>query len=516
MVMCNSKNEKIMKKIIFSIMAVSALFACQKENLVKTPEAQETVTFTAYVDGADTKAVLNETTKYSEWVSGDKITVHNGTAGFEFGTTGTGATAEFTYTGSGFSGNRFMAVYPAGDYTVDLNAKTVNASIPIWQQAQKGSYNSAAALAVAYSENNAFAFKNATALLKFTVNTDNVTHVIFHGNNGEALTGNVKVTLGNSGVASVECLDTELDINDEKQMAKVTWAELYAWQGEDHLYFEKGQTYYLAVAPQTFENGANITFRIKEGNEIQVKTTSKKIVLNANTIYDMGELEYVESEDEWGIIGDLTKWESDIVMSKEDNMYVAKSVVFDTAGGFKIRANKTWENNDSKNIGLSVATNVQAGYYYRVIASGESQNFMVAAGTYDIWFDWTDMRVYIMAPGAKPSTASEGVVHVETRDIYLNTATNWSTDSPKFFAHFWGGTPMETPVFMTEVSTDLYKCAVPTDATNIIFVRRNPSETSDNLWDGEWNRVETTLSAGKNLFTITDWKTGEWSSYSGN
>lgn len=550
MVMYNSKNEKIMKKIILSIMAVSALFACQKEIPVETPQA-ETVTFKAFVDGADTKTVLNETTKYSEWAAGDKITIHNETKGFEFTTSEAGPSADFSYTGGGFSGNKFLAVYPSGNYTVNLAEKTVNAYIPTWQQAQVGTYHGNAALAVAYSESDAFAFKNATALLKFTVNADNVTHMVFHGNDSEALTGNVKVVLGGNGV-DVTCLDTEFTTGegDEqvKETKKGTWVEMYAYHDADNRYFEKGKTYYVAVAPAALTKGATVKFRINEGEETVVKTTDKNITIEPNTIYNLGELKYeapvvhpwavagtfnnwtaepmtlenglyvyrnitglnftaqseasdkssasgfkfiqdgttwrggygdtdtpgklsvnswswywdeggqniyvdgasdtdkfdvylnpeakkfvivnagaaipedkpaVETEDTWGVIGDCTgsAWETDIAMAEVNNMFVAYDVVFAKEGSFKIRANKTWDNNDAKNIGLSTTGKVKAGFYYDVIASGGSGNLTVAAGTYDIWFDLADMRVYVMAPDAAPATAAKGEVEVPEVDI---------------------------------------------------------------------------------------------------
>ena len=182
--------------------------ACNKEMPEEAPEvAVETVVFTASMDGADSKAVLNETTKYSEWEAGDKVTIHNGVTGFEFTAAGAGASTELSYTGTGFSGSKFMAAYPSCS-SADVETKTVNAYIPTWQQAQKGTYHHDAALAVAYTENNELAFKNATALLKFTVGTDNVTHVVFHGNNGEGITGNVAVSLVD-GTPKVEVLDTQ-------------------------------------------------------------------------------------------------------------------------------------------------------------------------------------------------------------------------------------------------------------------------------------------------------------------
>ena len=553
--MCNSKNEKIMKKIIFSIMAVAALFACQKENFEENAPG-ETVTVTANVDGADTKTVLNETTKYSQWVSGDKITIHNGTKGFEFATTQSGKSTEFSYTGNDFAGNKFMAVYPAGDYTVDMAERTVNAYIPTWQQAQKGTYHSNTALAVAYSETDAFRFRNATALLKFTVNTDNVTHVIFHGNNGEALTGNVKVSLGGSSIESVECLDTEFTTGEGEDQAvetkKGTWVECYAYHDDENKYFVKGETYYMAVAPVELTQGATVKFKINDGEEIEVKKTSNSNVISANQIINLGELKYdaperdpwtvagtfndwkmyddpmilegdiyvyrgisglnytaqddaedkssktgfqfiqdgtswrggygdtdtpgklstnswswywkdngkniyvegasatdkfdvylnpetekfvivtagsampedtpaVETDDVWGVIGDCvgSAWANDIEMEKSGDMFVARDVEFAEEGEFKIRANKTWVNNDAKNIGVSEAGKVKAGYYYTVIAGGGSGNMTVAAGTYDIWFDLAGMKVYVMAPDADPSTAEEGEVEIPEVEVEI-------------------------------------------------------------------------------------------------
>ena len=553
MVMYNSKNEKIMKKIIFSIMAVSSLFACQKENFEENVPV-ETVTVIANLDGADTKTALNEATRYSEWVSGDKITVHNGTKGFEFATTQSGASAEFSYTGNDFAGNRFMAVYPAGDYAVDMAERTVNAYIPTWQQAQKGTYHSNAALAVAYSETDAFTFRNATAILKFTVNTDNVTHVIFHGNNGEALTGNVKVSLGGSSIESVECLDTEFTTGEDQtvETKKGTWVECYAYHDDENKYFVKGETYYMAVAPVELTQGATVKFRINDGEEIEVRKTSNSNVISANQIINLGELKYdaperdpwtvagtfndwkmyddpmtlegdiyvyrgisglnftaqddaedkssktgfqfiqdgtswrggygdtdtpgklstnswswywkdngkniyvegasaedkfdvylnpetekfvivtagsampedtpaVEVDDVWGVIGDCvgSAWANDIEMEKSGDMFVARDVEFAEEGEFKIRANKTWENNDAKNIGVSKTGKVKAGYYYAVIAGGGSGNMIVAAGTYDIWFDLADMKVYVMVPDADPSTASEGEVEVPEVEVEI-------------------------------------------------------------------------------------------------
>ena len=320
--------------------AMAFAVACNKEMPEEAPEvAVETVVFTASMDGADSKAVLNETSKYSEWEAGDKVTIHNGTTGFEFTAAGAGASTELSYTGTGFSGSKFMAAYPSCA-SADIETKTVNTYISTWQQAQVGTYHHDAALAVAYTENNELAFKNATALLKFTVGTDNVTHVVFHGNLGEGITGNVAVSLAD-GTPKVTVLETEFTEKDgEGNDVKVTklgsWVEMYAYHDDEHRYFEKGETYYIAIAPQTFAEGVTVKIRINEGEELQVKTTTKAATFKANTVYNLGEFTYeAPAVAEWAIAGTFNDWNTTAnPMTLEDGYYVIRNVTgMDT--GFK-------------------------------------------------------------------------------------------------------------------------------------------------------------------------------------
>ena len=416
MVMYNSKNEKIMKKIIFSIMSVSALFACQKENFEENVPV-ETVTVTANVDGADTKTALNEATRYSEWVSGDKITVHNGTKGFEFATTQSGASAEFSYTGNDFAGNKFMAVYPAGDYTVDMAERTVNAYIPTWQQAQKGTYHSNAALAVAYSETDAFRFRNATALLKFTVNTDNVTHVIFHGNNGEALTGNVKVSLGGSSIESVECLDTEFTTGEGEdktvETKKGTWVECYAYHDDENKYFVKGETYYMAVAPVELTQGATVKFKINDGEEIEVRKTSRSNVISANQIINLGELKYDAPErDPWTVAGTFNDWKMyDDPMTLEGDIYVYRGI-----SGLNFTAQDDAEDKSSKT-GFQF---IQDGTSWRGGYGDTDTPGKLSTNSWS-WY-WKDNGKNIYVEGASAEDKFDVYLNPETEKFVIVTA----------------------------------------------------------------------------------------------
>lgn len=382
--------------------AIFAAASCNKE----LPQGNElpvgeTVVYTASVDGADTKAVLNEDTKKSEWVADDAITVHDGTKGWKFVADKAGQHTDFSNS-EGFGDYRpVMAVYPSGDYTANVAAKTARAYIPTWQQAQAGTYHNVAALAVAYSESNSFAFKNAHALLKFTVNADNVTHVVFHGNKEEAITGNVYVTLGEDGVKSVECLATEFATgegeNKEVETKKGTWVECYAYHGDDNKYFVKGKTYYIAVAPQIFENGVTVKVRINEGEEIVAKTTNKKVETKINTILNLGEIKYdpnIVDASAYGLVGSFQGWDAANPVAMEyvsDVWIVARGVELYKDSEFKFIKDKKWD----VSYGTSDVTVLENGKETPVVTSN-SQNMKVSKnGKFNLYLNPNAKKVKV-------------------------------------------------------------------------------------------------------------------------
>lgn len=456
------------------MVAAVALFAaasCNKElpqeNL---PAVGETVVYTASTDGADTKAVLNEDTKKSEWVADDAITVHDGEKGWTFTAAEAGANVDFSNS-EGFGEYRpVLAVYPAGTYTADVAAKTAKAYIPTWQQAQAGTYHSPAALAVAYSEGNTFAFKNAHALLKFTVNTDNVTHVIFHGNGSEAITGDVYVTLGEDGVESVECLETEFtekqwnETEQKEEEVKVnkygTWVECYAYHDEANKYFAKDQTYYIAVAPQKFEGGVTVKVRINDGEELVAKTTTKPVETKINTILNLGEIKYeAPVVHEWAVAGTFNEWSTTAnPMELVDGYYVAKNIT-----GLNYTAPTGEETGSSTGIKF-----VNNGDTWR---AGEGQ---VTAGTWAyVWGEGGNIYV----DGATADTAY---------DIYLNPSEG---DYGKFVIVAAGAEMPEDVVVEEEVVVDYW--AVIGTMTN------NWTSEAEMTLEGDWyvvNEVKILVS----------------------
>ena len=112
---------------------------------------------------------------------------------------------------------------------------------------------------------------------------------------------------------------------------------------------------------------------------------------------------------EWGVVGVVNNWGGtpDVVMYKTatEGLFVARNIAMPD-GGFKVRANNAW--NDDANYGLATAGAVEVDHVYDVITGGGSGDMTLAAGTYDIWFDRTNEKVYIMTPGKAISEAVGG------------------------------------------------------------------------------------------------------------
>jgi len=398
------------------MVAAVAMFAaasCTQELENKVPEAvEETVVFTASVDGAETKAVLGvngEGKKVSNWVSGDAITILNGTAGFDFTTEDEGLIAAFSYTGSDFEGDKFIAVYPAGTYTADVDAKTVNAYIPTYQGAKKDTYNEKAALAVAYTEDNTLTFNNAHALLKFTINGSNIKAVEFYGNNDEAITGNMLVSLNeDDSIKSVVGQDTVFEEGKENEWtSKGTWVKIYSEDEANDWVFEDGATYYAAIAPANFTQGFSVNFILDDDTKVEkVKTTANPKDLVAGTILNLGTFEYTAPEFEpknWGIVGSMSGWGPDIAsMTFADGWYVAEGLTIRDSDTFKLRVNGSWDEQ------LTYTTSpMETGVEYDAVDGDGQDNMKVAvSGIYSVYLSADETKIKVVKTADLPTEST--------------------------------------------------------------------------------------------------------------
>ncbi|MDD7010393.1 MAG: hypothetical protein SPH70_05915 [Candidatus Cryptobacteroides sp.] len=294
-----------MKKLIFTTMAISALFlsvSCQKDNVNDAPKG-EGVVFTAYVDGVDpdTKTVIgkNESNKtVSKWSGHERIWILNGDNTWKkaFFAEATEPSEKVIFSEESsepaLEGNNYIAIYPASpandSWWNSLNGKNYYVD-KLWltnsQTATAGSYDPSAHIALAYTTTNSLYFKNMVALLKFTAKSANVTSIKVTVGENEVLTGNFSCDPVNEKIATTGHNDYALHNNVELKGT-----------------FEAGKDYYIAVLPGTY------SFLKLEVNGKVFNIKADGAIFSRNKIYDMGEVDdYPVCE--YAIVGGFNKWD---------------------------------------------------------------------------------------------------------------------------------------------------------------------------------------------------------------
>ena len=292
-----------------------AAASCVQELANEAQHQGGAVVYKAITDGADTKAVLGTSESgrpQSMWEKGDKITIHNGQQGYEFTTSAEdgSAVADFVYAGDDFSAeNGVIAVYPAGDYDADIEARSVMVTIPAHQQAVENSYDRNAVPAVAYSTDNSLHFYNAGALLKFTMNQDNVSKVRFYANES-IVTGSYYAVCRAGGVSGSDGPGCHYNYIPDVPEYNIDYAELDAPDGET---FKKGSTYYISAMPNGYP-GFHIEFFGADGSLVFEKEYNGNISLRRNSILNLGLIgsdTWKDSTDKMYVVGTYNDWRLD-------------------------------------------------------------------------------------------------------------------------------------------------------------------------------------------------------------
>ena len=146
----------------------------------------------------------------------------------------------------------------------------------------------------------------------------------------------------------------------------------------------------------------------------------------------------------WGLMGCFVDnlWATDVPMTKEGEWIVAKNAQF-TELTFKIRGNASW--NDKHNMGYAPGTEkglvnarlaVVTAEYSKANLGGDCVDIKLngPAGTYDVYFSYENLEVYVMEPGYKPGEREP--IQVEPKDVtYTVVGTlnniNWNNSAPE-------------------------------------------------------------------------------------
>ena len=191
----------------------------------------------------------------------------------------------------------------------------------------------------------------------------------------------------------------------------------------------------------------------------------------------------VTEPDRWGVVGTFTEWgkQADLYMSEvAENLFVRMGVTVTDADAFKVRFNNDW------NINYGAAGDVEpfavtVGEELTLVAGGK--NLSAPAGTYDIFFNIVDFKIWVMPEGEAP-----GGVEVKTPKIYADvTATGWTNcnawiwdDSANYTGGTWPGQALATETvdgkeyYVFEATPEMMGKTV-----NVIFNNGNGAQTAD-------------------------------------
>lgn len=218
----------------------------------------------------------------------------------------------------------------------------------------------------------------------------------------------------------------------------------------------------------------------------------------------------VTEPDRWGVVGTITGWggEADLYMSEVgENLFVRNGVTVTADDQFKIRFNNDWAVNygaagDVEPFAVTVGEEL-------VLAAG-GKNLSAPAGTYDIYFNIVDFKIWVMNEGETP-----GGVEVKTVKIYGDvTATGWTNCNAWIWddggANYTGGTWPGQVLETAEVDGKTYyvfNCTPEMIGKTVSVIFNNGSEQTVDIKGVELNDdVIITLTekddAGKWLATI--------------
>lgn len=129
-----------------------------------------------------------------------------------------------------------------------------------------------------------------------------------------------------------------------------------------------------------------------------------------------------------GVIGLGGNWDVDKDMTLEGDYYTLKGIAINATDSFKIRTCDSWtENYGIASSSTAEAVAIEKDTMYSLVQDGK--NMQVAAGSYDLYFNYATKEFYAMTPGTTPEDLS-----IPQYKVYVHPYNNVWT---KFNLYSW-------------------------------------------------------------------------------
>ena len=276
-----------MKQLFTLLLATIAFMACThndvEELTAKREYSSDTLTIGFENNDTETRIQLNEAQK-SVWNKGDEVSVfyrsdanqrwqYQGEDGESVGVlhcidAGT-ATVETT---------RVVAIYPYNtDYLFNPETYTILATLPAVQSYKQESYGANANIMVSSGDSGHISLKSVCGWFKLqlTGSGEKVQSITLRGNNDEMVAGALLIDSSDATATPTSTMSNEVMLDC----------------GEGIVLGAESTSFYIAVPPQSFEQG--ITVEIKDSEELTMTlSTDAAITLERNHIQPMAVAEF--------------------------------------------------------------------------------------------------------------------------------------------------------------------------------------------------------------------------------
>ena len=229
---------------------------------------------------------------------------------------------------------------------------------------------------------------------------------------------------------------------------------LTAWPGTDitnNKEIINGYTYNYLEYPATW-TGKNVNVIINNGSAQTPDIELGKLDKNYYVVYNDAGTVYTEApaagsikeaattpSSKWALAGDFNSWGEKAmeVVAGETKLFVAKSVDIGAYKEIKVKEKGNWNNSYGGGINY-LNQNIWTKVY-----SGGSNFSVVNAGTYDVYFDEANTRLYLMIAGTDYKTAKEQSTNGAAPDLsgaswgLCGAHNNWNSPDIKLE---WDGT----------------------------------------------------------------------------
>lgn len=245
-----------MKKICLFLLFVSTMLSCSvvEKRTDKWPAPDIVANFKGgQSEDADTKTALEFDptmgTSHVYWCPGDELNIFFDTKSVKYKSTNTeNSRSAVLRTAESVSEEEFLSTNLWGLYPYDEDAvcdgSSIVTSLSNSQSGVSNSFDDDLALMVAKCSDRNMFFMNVCGGLKFSLTRDDIKSITFRGNNGENLSGQLKIQI-EDGQPVVTCKDGDKSVT------------LTPKEGDT---FEKDVDYILMTLPANLEKGFSMSF----------------------------------------------------------------------------------------------------------------------------------------------------------------------------------------------------------------------------------------------------------------